>query len=349
MPTSPSLLSDPAPRRTAPTVRAWLLALAMLVLLLLGVGGATRLTGSGLSITEWQPIIGTLPPLSAADWQQAFAKYRTIPQYQSVNRGMDLEAFKVIYWWEWAHRLLGRVLAVVLVVPFAYFLATRQITATLAKWLGGIAALAAVQGAAGWYMVHSGLSGRVDVSPYRLALHLALAMAIFGALIAMALGAPGGKTGPARRGTGSAAAVVALIFLQIVLGAFVAGMKAGLSHNTWPLMDGRLVPSGLGAMAPWYLNLFENAMTVQFDHRLVAYLLLFVTLWHAWRVAPRATDAGVRHGALLLPAAVATQAGLGIWTLLAHVPLPLALAHQVMAALVLATAIWHLQLLRRRG
>jgi cytochrome c oxidase assembly protein subunit 15 len=330
-------------------VRAWLLALAMLVLLILGVGGATRLTGSGLSITEWQPIIGTVPPLSAADWQQAFAKYRTIPQYQRLNRGMDLEAFKAIYWWEWAHRLLGRLLGVVLLLPFLYFLATRRITATLAKRLGGLAALAAAQGAAGWYMVHSGLSGRVDVSPYRLALHLGLAMAIFGALIAMALDAQGSRTRPARRGIGSAAAVVALIFLQIVLGAFVAGMKAGLSHNTWPLMDGRLVPSGLGAMTPWYLNLFENVMTVQFDHRLVAYLLLLVALWHAWRVASRTKDAGVRRGALLLPAAVAAQAGLGIWTLLAQVPLSLALAHQAMAALLLAAAVWHLQLLRQRG
>jgi cytochrome c oxidase assembly protein subunit 15 len=323
----------------------------MLVLLMVCVGGATRLTGSGLSITEWQPIVGTLPPLSEADWREAFAKYRGIPQYEHINRGMDLESFKVIYWWEWAHRLLGRLLCVALVVPFVCFLVARQITSSLALKLGGLVLLGATQGAAGWFMVYSGLSGRVDVSPYRLALHLGLAMAIFGALLAMAFAndAGGAKAGAARRGTGSAAAVVALIFLQIVLGAFVAGMKAGLSHNTWPLMDGRLVPSGLGAMTPWYLNLFENAMTVQFDHRLVAYLLLLVTLWHTWRVAPSAAQAGVRRGALLLPAVALLQVFLGIWTLLAHVPLPLALAHQATAAMLFAVAVWHLQLLRRRG
>jgi cytochrome c oxidase assembly protein subunit 15 len=338
----------PPVERLSTPLRAWLLALAMLVLLILSVGGATRLTGSGLSITEWQPIIGALPPLTEADWREAFAKYRQIPQYERVNRGMDLEAFKVIYWWEWAHRLLGRLLGVVLLVPLVYFLVARQITPSLMAKLGCLLLLGLLQGAAGWYMVHSGLSGRIDVSPYRLALHLGLAMAIFGALVAMAFADDArGSTAAARRGAGSAALIVAVVFLQILLGAFVAGLKAGLSHNTWPLMDGRLVPAGLGAMDPWYLNLFENAMTVQFDHRLVAYLLLLVTLWHAWRV--RRSEARIARAALGLAAAVLAQAGLGVWTLLAHVPLPLALAHQAFAAGVFAIALWHLQLLRNVG
>jgi cytochrome c oxidase assembly protein subunit 15 len=327
-------------------VRGWLLALAVLVFLVLTVGGATRLTGSGLSITEWRPIVGILPPLTEADWRQAFAEYQRIPQYQQVNRGMPLESFKVIFWWEWAHRLLARLLGVVLVVPFAYFLAARQIAPGLFAKLACLGGLGALQGAAGWYMVYSGLSGRTEVSQYRLALHLGLAFVIFGVLLSMALArAPG----PARRGTGSAALILALVFLQILLGAFVAGLRAGLSHNTWPLMDGRLIPVGLGVMEPWYKNLFENAMTVQFNHRCVAYLLLLATFWHAWRVGLRERETPVKFGALVLAAAAVAQAGLGILTLLAHVPLPLALAHQAGAAALFALAVWHLQLLRAGG
>jgi cytochrome c oxidase assembly protein subunit 15 len=330
--------------RPSVAVRGWLLALAVLVFLVLSVGGATRLTGSGLSITEWRPIVGILPPLTEADWQQAFAEYQHIPQYQQVNRGMPLKAFKVIFWWEWTHRLLARLLGVVLVVPLVYFLATRQIAASLFAKLACLFGLGALQGAAGWYMVHSGLSGRTEVSQYRLALHLGLAFVIFGALLSMAF--PRGR-GRARRATGSAALIVALVFLQILLGAFVAGLRAGLSHNTWPLMDGRLIPVGLGVIEPWYKNLFENAMTVQFNHRLAAYLLVLATFWHAWRV--RALETPIKLGALALAAAALAQAGLGILTLLAHVPLPLALAHQAGAAALFALAVWHLQLLRGGG
>jgi heme a synthase len=259
---------------------------------------------------------------------------------------MPLEAFKVIFWWEWAHRLLGRLLGVILIVPLVYFIATRQITPHLLRRLGVLLLFGALQGAVGWYMVYSGLSGRVDVSPYRLALHLGLAMTIFGALITLALaGDAPANAGAARRGSGSAALIVGLIFLQIVLGAFVAGLRAGLSYNTWPLMDGHLVPVGLGIMEPWYLNMFENAMTVQFDHRLVAYALLLAALAHAWRV--RQSAARIRRGAVVLVVAVCLQAGLGIWTLLEHVPLPLALAHQATAAGLFAVALWHYQALRR--
>jgi heme a synthase len=340
--------SPTGPKRSLAPVRLWLLAVAALVYLMLSVGGATRLTGSGLSITEWQPIIGTLPPLSEADWQGAFAKYQQIPQYQRVNRGMSLEAFKFIFWWEWAHRLLGRLLGLVFFVPLVYFLAAGQIARGLLAQLASLLLLGGLQGAIGWYMVHSGLTGRIDVSQYRLALHLGLAMAIFGALISVALSLDEPrKVGMERRvAAGSAALIVGLVFLQIVLGALVAGLKAGLSHNTWPLMDGRLVPDGLGAMQPWYLNLFENAMTVQFNHRLVAYVLLAATLWHAWRVRINSPEAVIKGTALALLAAALAQAGLGIWTLLAHVPLLLGLAHQAGAAALFAIAVWHLHLLR---
>lgn len=330
-------------------LRTWLVTVAVLVFLMVSLGGATRLTGSGLSITEWQPIMGALPPLSQADWLEAFAKYQQIPQYQHINRGMSLEAFKFIFWWEWTHRFLGRLIGVVFLLPFLYFLAVGQLPRGLAPRLAAIFALGALQGLVGWYMVRSGLADRLDVSQYRLALHLTLAILIFGALIWVVVSLdemPRQRVASPAPGAGGAAAIVAILLVQIVLGAFVAGLKAGASYNTWPLMDGRLVPDGLGAMRPWYLNLFENALTVQFNHRFAAYVLLVATLWHAWVVRSRAHDARAHASATVLAVVVLAQAGLGIWTLLAQVPLVLALAHQAGAAAVFGIAVWHLHRMR---
>jgi cytochrome c oxidase assembly protein subunit 15 len=330
-------------------VRLWLLTVAALVFLLVSVGGATRLTGSGLSITEWQPIVGVVPPLSQDDWQAAFAKYRQTPQYDRVNRGMSLDAFKTIFWWEWTHRFLGRLIGVVFLVPFFYFLAAGQVSRGLLVRLGGIFALGALQGAVGWYMVRSGLADRIDVSQYRLALHLGLAIVIFGALLwtALSLGErPERESATSAAGFGVAAVIVVLMFVQIVLGALVAGLKAGLAHNTWPLMDGRLIPDGLGAMQPWYLNLFENALTVQFNHRVAAYLLLALVLGHTVALFRGGHDPRARRSGLVLMAAALAQTALGVWTLLAHVPLALGLAHQAGAAAVFALAVWHLRNLR---
>jgi heme a synthase len=332
----------PEEPRDVARLRIWLAAVAALVFLMVSIGGATRLTGSGLSITEWQPIVGTLPPLSQADWLEAFARYRQIPQYEHVNRGMSLEAFKAIFWWEWTHRFLGRLVGVAFLLPFLYFLASGRMPRALAARLAGIFALGALQGAVGWYMVRSGLADRIDVSQYRLALHLGLAILIFGALIWVALSLDGRKPQPRARHALAAGAIVLLVFVQVLLGALVAGLKAGAGYNTWPLMDGRLVPSGLGVMQPWYLNLFENALTVQFNHRLVAYLLVAAALWHGWRVKRATDDPGVRRSAIALAVAVLAQALLGIWTLLAQVPLSLGLAHQAGAAAVFGVAVWHL-------
>jgi cytochrome c oxidase assembly protein subunit 15 len=341
-------LDDARPEvaRDIARIRAWLLAVAALVFVMVSIGGATRLTGSGLSITEWQPIVGTLPPLSQADWLEAFAKYRQIPQYEHVNRGMSLEAFKVIFWWEWTHRFLGRLVGAAFLLPFLYFLASGRMPRGLAARLGGIFALGALQGAVGWYMVRSGLADRIDVSHYRLALHLGLAILILGALIWVALSLDGRKAQARATHAVPAGGIVLLVFVQVLLGALVAGLKAGAGYNTWPLMDGRLVPNGLGAMQPWYLNLFENALTVQFNHRLVAYLLVAAALWHAWRVMRRTDDAGIRRSAMALAVAVLAQALLGIWTLLAQVPLALGLAHQAGAAAVFSVAVWHLHEVR---
>jgi heme a synthase len=338
----------PAAVRQVAGLREWLLTVAALVFLMVSVGGATRLTGSGLSITEWQPIVGTVPPLSQADWLEAFAKYQQIPQYHHVNRGMSLDAFKTIFWWEWTHRFLGRLIGAAFLVPFLCFLAAGQMPRALLGRLCGIFVLGALQGFIGWYMVRSGLAERIDVSQYRLALHLGFAIAIFGTLIWVALSLdvaeqhPAGAK-PAR--VGSAAAIVLLVLVQILLGAFVAGLKAGASYNTWPLMDGRLVPDGLGAMQPWYLNLFENALTVQFNHRLVAYALVLATIWQAWALR-RTRDPRIGLTAAVLAVAVLAQAALGIATLLAQVPLALGLAHQAGAAAVFGIAVWHLYAVR---
>jgi len=329
-------------------VRVWLLTVAALVFLLVSVGGATRLTGSGLSITEWKPIMGIVPPLSEADWHDAFEKYRQIPQYEQVNKGMSLGAFKRIFWWEWTHRFLGRLVGFAFLVPFLALLAAGRIPRQLMPRLVGIFALGGLQGLVGWYMVSSGLADRISVSQYRLAVHLGLAILILGALlwVALSLDEKHEERSVAASGSGWAAAITALMFVQILLGALMAGMKAGMGYNTWPLMDGQLIPNGLGVMQPWYLNLFENAMTVQFNHRVVAYAVVLAVAWHAWSTLRVSGDVRVRGTSIVLACATLLQVLLGIWTLLAQVPLSLGLAHQAGAAALFAVAVWHLYALR---
>jgi cytochrome c oxidase assembly protein subunit 15 len=299
------------------------------------VGGATRLTDSGLSITEWQPLLGAIPPLTEADWLRAFEKYKQIPEYSLVNQGMSLADFKFIYWWEWAHRFLGRFIGLVMIVPFIALWLMRRIEQRLVPRLIGLIIFGGLQGALGWYMVKSGLVERVDVSQYRLAAHLTLATAIFGAIVWTALGISDARRCPPQTGRDWAAlGLVILVLMQVALGGFVAGLDAGMGYNTWPLMDGQLVPKGLFVMEPFWRNVFENAMTVQFDHRLVAYAVAIYAALYAWQVRSPAAKA-VLHTVLL-------QVGLGIWTLLAQVPLWLGLAHQAGAMIVLATAVWAL-------
>jgi cytochrome c oxidase assembly protein subunit 15 len=325
---------------------------AALVFAMVVVGGATRLTDSGLSITEWQPILGAIPPLSDADWQAAFEKYRATPEYAVVNVGMSLEEFKLIYWWEWTHRFLGRFIGFVFAVPFVGFWLARMLRPGLAPKLLGVLALGALQGGIGWYMVMSGLVDRVDVSQYRLALHLLVAFGILALLVWLALdvgSAPEQGREPTlpRAALRGARLLFVLVFVQSGLGALVAGLKAGLTYNTWPLMDGRLIPAGLGTLSPWYVNFFENVTTVQFDHRVMAYVVTALALWHAISLARAGSDERAVGSAGLLAAAILAQMGLGIWTLLEAVPLPLGLAHQAGAALVVATATLHLHVATR--
>lgn len=340
------------PRRPVlAAVRRWLFAIAALVFLMALVGSATRLTDSGLSITEWRPILGAVPPLSDADWQVAFDNYKAIPEYKIVNDGMSLAAFKVIYWWEWSHRFLGRLIGVAFLLPFLIFLARGWVRGRLALQCIGLFGLGALQGLVGWMMVRSGLVDRVDVSQYRLALHLGLAAVIFAGALWIATGLEKRIEPPEHHRwlRLSAAGIVAAVLAQILLGALVAGTDAGLAHNTWPLMDGALVPTGLLVIEPWYRNPFENVMTIQFDHRFAAYLVLALAL--TYRLAVRRSGVGGRTCRLagLLLATTLVQIGLGIGTLLAMVPIGLALAHQAGAFLLLGIAVLCLDAVSRRG
>jgi heme a synthase len=332
-------------------IRLWLLAVAALMFATLVVGGATRLTESGLSIVEWKPVTGVVPPLDTPAWQVEFEKYQAIPQYRERNPGMSLDDFKTIYWWEWSHRLLARLIGGAFLVPFLWFLWRGWIEPGLRARLWTIFALGAALGAVGWWMVASGLADRVSVSQYRLASHLTLASVIFAAMLWTAEGLlPRRPIAGPTRVRASAMALLVLVILQIYLGALVAGLRAGLIYNTWPLIDGSLLPEGsrLFFEAPLWRNFFENTLTVQFDHRMVAYALWLLALLHAADVARTVRGGAALTGALLLASAITLQAALGVVTLIHQAPLTLALTHQAMAIVVLTIAVVHVERLDRR-
>ncbi len=331
-----------ATRRHA--IRVWLIAVAALIFAMVLVGGATRLTESGLSITEWQPVTGTVPPLSQDAWQAEFDRYKTIPQYQKMNRGMSLAEFKTIFWWEWTHRLLGRLIGAAFLLPFLWFLTRGWVEPGLHVRLWTIFGLGAAQGAVGWWMVASGLAGRTEVSQYRLAFHLTLACVIYVAILWTAerlVARPAAAVASRLRVT--AIVLVILVLAQIYLGALTAGLRAGLTYNTWPLLDGAVVPSSAHLFfdQPLWRNFFENILTVQFDHRMMAYTVLLVAVLHAGDALWAKARGPAVVGAVVLALAVALQAGLGILTLLHQVPIGLGLAHQGMALVVLTIAGLH--------
>jgi len=322
-------------------VRIWLYIVALMVLAMVVVGGITRLTDSGLSITEWQPISGVIPPLSAADWAAEFENYKKIPQYTVLNQGMSLDEFKFIFWWEWGHRFLGRVIGFVFAVPFLVFLVQRRFTWNLAVPLAVLFLLGGLQGAIGWWMVSSGLQDLTSVSQYRLATHLGAALLLFLALIWVARRLTPARAVPPDAQRGPVILLLCLVYLQIIAGAFVAGLDAGQGYNTWPLMDGSLVPQGLDAMDPWWKNLFENALTVQFIHRTVAYVIvLYAAALFVWKRGAGGF-AGANGWLPRIALLIVLQACLGISTLVLHVPLPLALGHQALAFMLAgATIAW---------
>jgi cytochrome c oxidase assembly protein subunit 15 len=328
--------------RDLSAIRCWLFSVAALIAIMVLVGGATRLTESGLSIVEWKPVTGTLPPLSAEQWTAAFEAYKTIPQYRELNEGMSLSEFKTIFWWEWSHRLLGRVIGVAFLLPFLWFLWRGAFGAGLRRRLWLIFGLGALQGAVGWWMVASGLTLRVEVSQYRLAIHLVLALLIFAAIVwTLRRLAERPSSAVAARLRFTSVALLVLTFVQLYLGALVAGLRAGKIYNTWPEIDGALIPqaSRLFFEQPWWRNLFDNALTVQFEHRMTAYALLGLAILHALDAVRSRAPTAATNGAWWLAAALTLQAVLGILTLLHQVPIDLALGHQAVAIAVLTLAV----------
>ncbi|MDP3077443.1 COX15/CtaA family protein [Bradyrhizobium sp.] len=339
----------PAPQSRA--VRWWLFSIAALIVLMVLVGGATRLTESGLSIVEWKPVTGTLPPLGEAQWLAAFEAYKTIPQYRQLNAGMSLDQFKTIFWWEWSHRLLGRVIGLAYLLPFLWFLWRGALGTELKRRLWLIFGLGALQGAVGWWMVASGLTLRTEVSQYRLATHLVLALVILAGVVwtlRRLAGRPPVIVSARLRIT--SLALLALTFVQLYFGALVAGLRAGRVYNTWPEIDGAFIPSTarLFFEEPWWRNLFDNPLMVQFEHRMTAYALLALAILHALDAIRSRAAASVVSGAVWLAAAMILQAVLGIFTLLYQVPIDLALAHQAVAMVVLMLAIFQVERLAAR-
>ena len=323
-------------------VGIWLFCIAALIAMMVVVGGLTRLTGSGLSITEWQPVTGVIPPLSQADWQAEFGKYQGTPQYELLNRGMGLAAFKTLYLWEWTHRLLGRILGFVFLIPFLAFLWQRRIDGRIASRLGVIFLLGAAQGALGWWMVESGLTdGRVLVSQYRLAAHLGLATILFGYVLWTALEIAGAPRVSRSMSVGARIAgigLAALVFVQMLLGAFMAGIHAGLAFNTWPSYAGRWVPLGLFNLSPWWRNHFENHAMVHFQHRTVGYLVAVVVAVLFWRLRNAGRSAWI--ASIYVAALLALQITLGVVTVVTSVALAPAAVHQICALALFASALW---------
>jgi cytochrome c oxidase assembly protein subunit 15 len=332
--------------RSVSAVRTWIYCLAALVVLMVAVGGATRLTGSGLSITEWKPVTGAIPPLTEQAWMAEFEKYRQISQYELVNKGMTLSEFKFIYAWEWGHRQLGRLIGLVFFLPLVWFWARGVIKGRLALTVLGIGALGGLQGAIGWIMVASGLEpGMTAVAPIKLALHLTVASIILACLVWVAAGLKDRSDAVRQEAPAGYAPriLVGLILFQIALGGLVAGSKAGLTYNTWPLMDGALVPpaSALFVVKPWIENFVDNVILVQFNHRLVAYAIVAFAVWHAWTIRRQAKSSRTAGRATGMAGLALAQMALGIVTLLLAVPLWAGLAHQVFAMAVLAMAVVH--------
>jgi cytochrome c oxidase assembly protein subunit 15 len=330
-------------------VKTWLYCLAGLVILMIAVGGATRLTGSGLSITEWKPVTGAIPPLSEAAWLAEFEKYRQISQYELLNKGMSLAEFKFIYAWEWGHRQLGRLIGLVFFLPLVWFWLRGAITARLALALLGVGALGGLQAGIGWIMVASGLQpGMTAVEPIKLALHLSVASIILALLVWIAAGLrpSAGATLKEASRLVTPRVLLGLIVLQIALGGLVAGSKAGFTYNTWPLMDGSLVPptSILFSVTPLIENMVDNLALVQLNHRMVAYLIVGVAIWHAVDMRRRHGESKAARRATSLAGLALAQMALGIATLILVVPLWAGLGHQVLAMLLLAMAVVHVRL-----
>ncbi len=338
-------------------VRNWLIFVSCLIFVMVVVGGATRLTGSGLSITEWKPITGAIPPLSHGAWMAEFDLYRGTPQYKLLNAGMSLGEFQFIYLWEWGHRQLGRFIGLAYMAPLVWFAVRGVVRGRLLLMLAVIGLLGGLQGAIGWIMVHSGLQpGMTAVAPVKLMLHLLAACILLACVVAVIVRlSPRAEAASAGRARWTAGVLVAGSFIQIGLGALVAGLHAGLTYNTWPLMDGRFIPDAatLAPLDPWWMNALATIPTVQFNHRMGAYILLALAIFHAIDVrrlaAAGRASAGAAHRAMALAGVVAFQGVIGVATLLLAVPILAGLLHQACALVVLVTAVIHFRRLAWAG
>ena len=332
------MFSRPSEQKPRPgAIAGWLTFVAVLIFLMVIVGGITRLTESGLSMVRWEPISGIIPPLTEADWQAEFDHYRRTPQYEQVNRGMTLDDFKTIFFWEYVHRLLGRIIGLAFALPLLWFWWKRAIPEGYGWKLGGLLALGGLQGAIGWWMVASGLVDVPEVSHIRLAVHLLLALLIFAAIVWTALDLGALREGDARPARPPTLGIWAfcILFLQFLFGAYVAGLEAGYAFNTWPSMGGEFFPAATPMLEPWLRNLVDNPVVVQFVHRWLAFLVAGLAVWvgvSAWR-------RGARVDGAFLIAAVLGQIFLGILTIISGVQIDIAVAHQGMAALLLAALV----------
>ncbi|MBH1974866.1 MAG: COX15/CtaA family protein [Rhodocyclales bacterium] len=348
---------------TSRAIALWLFACCAMVFVTLIIGGMTRLTHAGLSIVEWQPLVGALPPLNAADWQTLFAKYQLTPEFRLRNHDMDLAGFQYIFWWEWAHRLSGRLIGLVFFVPYVWFIVRGQLRGKLAWQVLGFFVLGGLQGAMGWYMVKSGLVDDPRVSSYRLAAHLGLAFLLFGGMFWTALGvlqprhavspAPtftptfAGQANVSRFTRRLGAVLIALVFVMVLSGALVAGIHAGLAYNTFPLMNGYIMPPETFQLHPLWHNFVHNMATVQFNHRTIAWILMALIPWFVWRV--RKESPACHTIGLVLLLWLAVQVSLGISTLLLRIPVHLAATHQAGAMILFALVLWVNHAIRRKN
>lgn len=329
----------------------WLLSIALLVLSMIVLGGLTRLTGSGLSIVDWKPITGILPPLNASDWTESFQRYQAFPEYQKVNQGMSLSAYKAIFYFEYFHRLLGRLIGMAFILPLIFFIWRRMIPKQQIFSLLLIFILGGLQGVLGWYMVKSGLVHNPHVSQYRLVAHLMTALTLYASLLWIAFGLLRTETTEVLRVSKrlyvALLGFITLIVVMIMTGGFMAGTRAGLAYNTFPLMAGKWLPEHLWTLSPWWLNCFENVTTIQFNHRLLAYLIVIVTLVLVFALSRASLPPSLKRAFWGLLAVILMQVSLGILTVLWSVPIPIAAAHQGGAFIVLAWALYLFRQIKR--
>ena len=334
-------------------IAIWLLVCCATIFAMIILGGVTRLTGSGLSMVQWEPIMGILPPLNQAEWEQTFLLYQQFPEYQLKNFAMSLGEFKSIFWFEYGHRLLGRSIGIIFLLPFLFFLVKGKIDKVLTPKLITMFVLGGLQGLMGWYMVKSGLVNDPHVSQYRLTAHLALAIVIYAYMFWVALDllypSVDDKAKSSNRKLGQLSLIITMIiFITALSGGFVAGTRAGFAFNTFPLMDGRLIPVGLFELSPAWRNFFENIVTVQFNHRVLATLLFLIIPAFYWIARKSQQESHINTGLHLLLAALALQLTLGITTLLLVVPVALAAAHQAGAVILLTASTFVSHQLRGR-